>query len=528
MIAASTMSEIKLFRLRSKMNNALRVQRIEVPYSITRSGARILQFSPDCRWLMIITTNNLVKLYRITDQHDKKKALQVLTDPVELRRLPRESAKLQFQHGSHGIYSRLISRAAFSADSRILATGDLSGYLDTWVLEGYEDLAQLHATDVNGFDSSASSNDEDGDAKPSSTVILGQHWVRNPHASLIPKLAAAPLALSFRPSSKPLMPQTTNGATAVHPTRHNPHPHSHDLPSGEDRLFVLTSEHQMYEFEVLSGRLSSWSRRNPTSNLPEDFRNIRDRAMGLVWNISMDKERVWLYGSSWLWMFDLSQDFPHPSESQTGSQKQPEVDRITVSVNGEKKRKRNQEADDVQNRAGEPGTRDTGAGSKIPDEELGVGIGRKFRRTDGPEPDSSRWVSLDRECSPGSEDDDDSHVSGSALLELRRKTSEPGQLRDGVAGHAVSRHGGATTNGITQLIKSKSNTGASCWSTYKYRPILGIVPLGGDLQDEDEDREVDGTDNESAKGLEVALVERPVWDLDLPPRYYGDQEWDSQ
>ena len=528
MVAASTMSEVKLFRLRYKMDNAPRVQKIEVPHSIARSGARMLQFSPDGRWLMIITANNLVKISRITDRHDEKKALQVLPNPVELRRLPRESAKIQFQHGSHGSYSRLICRIAFSADSRILVTGDLSGYLDTWVLKGYEDLTQQHDAAANGVDSSASSDEEDGDENLNPIIIFGQHWIRNPKALLIPKLAAAPLVLSFRPSSKPPAVQITNGINAVHPARHTPHPHSHDLPNGEDRLFTLTSEHQMYEIEVLSGRLSDWSRRNPTSSLPEDFKNIRDRAMGLVWNVSTDKERLWLYGSSWLWMFDLSKDFLHPGELQNGSQKQAEEDKFAVIINRKNKRKRNQEADSVQNRVGEPGKWDTGAGSKFSNEEQGMGIGGKFRRTDGPDPDSSRWISLDREYSPGSEDDDDNYVRGSALLGFRKETGESGQLSNGVAELAESRRSRANTNGEIQVIKNKSNASVPYWSTYKYRPILGIVPLGGDIQDEDEDREANGTHDALTKGLEVALVERPLWDLDLPPVYYGDQEWDIQ
>ena len=528
MIAASTMCQTKLFRLRPKLNDALRVQRIETPHSIARSGARILHFTPDGRWLMVVTTNNLVKIHRVTERQNEAKVLQILSKPVELRRLHREPVKTQFQHGSHGNYTRLISRVAFSADSRILATGDLSGYIDTWVLEGYEDLTQRHVADVKGVDSSVSSDDEDGDAKLSPTVIFGQHWIRNPNASLIPKLAAPPLVLSFRPSSIPSVLQITNGTTAVRPTRHTPHPRSHDLPTSEDRLFALTSEHQMYELEVLSGRLSHWSRRNPTSSLPEGFRNIRDRAMGLVWNIDTEKERLWLYGSSWLWMFDLSKDFPRHGESQNGSQKQSEEDEATITVHGTNKRKRNQGTGIMQHNIREPGKQDAGAGSKISDKELGVGTGRKFRRTDGPEPDSSHWVSLDREYIPGSEDDDDDYVSGSALLDLRRETVEPGRLSNGFAKHTVCRHGRANTNGDTRLISSNTNTGIPYWSTYKYRPILGIVPLEGDLRDEDEDGGVDRADDESTQGLEVALIERPVWDLDLPPRYYGDQEWNDQ
>ncbi len=522
------MSEIKIFRLRQKINNALRVQRIEAPQSIARSGARIVHFSPDGRWLVIITANNLVQVHRITEPEAANKAPQLLPKPVELRRLIREPAKTKFQHGSLGDYTRSINRVAFSEDSHILATGDLSGYLDTWVLEGYEDLTHSTDVDINGVDSSVASDDEDGDEEQHPTVIFGQHWIRNPAAPLMPKLAAAPIVLSFRPSSRPPMQRLTNGSSAVHRTRQTPHPHSHDLPNGEDRLFALTSEHQVYEFEVLSGRISNWSRRNPTSHLPEDFRNLRDRATGLVWDTYTDKERIWLYGSSWLWMFDLSKDFPRPEETPKEPQKQPEEDEVATSTNSKKKRKRKREAVSAQQVVGEPGKQDSGAGSKIPNSELGAGIGRKFRRTDGPEPSSTRIISLDREYSAGSEDDDDNHVGRSALLDLRRETGKARELSNGVSEDAVSTHCEAIVNGDTKLVKRQTNSGVPYWGTYKYRPILGIVPLGGGPEDEDQDPELDGDDDELARGVEVALVERPLWDLDLPPRYHGDQEWDNR
>ncbi|RDA91521.1 hypothetical protein CP533_4360 [Ophiocordyceps camponoti-saundersi (nom. inval.)] len=46
------------------------------------------------------------------------------------------------------------------------------------------------------------------------------------------------------------------------------------------------------------------------------------------------------------------------------------------------------------------------------------------------------------------------------------------------------------------------------WLTFKYRPLLGIVPLS----------EADD------QTLEVALVERPAWDKDMPDRYYAEHE----
>lgn len=495
---------------------------------MNRYGARMVHFSPDGRWLVIITADNLVQLFRITGNEAVSKAPQLLPKPVELRRLPRETAKPNFQHGSLGNYNRLISRVAFSEDSRILATGDLTGYLDTWVLEGYEDLTQPNNVNVDEVDSSASSDDEDNDEEQHPTVIFGQHWIRNPAAPLIPKLAAAPIILSFRPSNRPLIVKLANGTTpTIHPTRQTPCPHSHDLPNGEDRLFAMTSEHQIYEFEVLSGRISNWSRRNPTSHLPGDFRAIRDRATGLIWDIRTDLERIWLYGSSWLWMFDLSKDFPRPKEPLQEPQQEPKGDDVATGSNSKNKRKRKREAKDAPKVVLEPGKQDSGAGNKIPPSELGVGIGRRFRRTDGPELDSSRWISLDQEYSADSDDDDDNKVGGSALLDMRRGTAEAGEPSNGVEEDAVSTQGGVNASRDTKPNKRPINSDVPYWCTYKYRPILGIVPLGGGNEGEDQDAELDGDDDELAKGVEVALVERPPWELDLPPRYHGDQEWNN-
>lgn len=55
-----------------------------------------------------------------------------------------------------------------------------------------------------------------------------------------------------------------------------------------------------------------------------------------------------------------------------------------------------------------------------------------------------------------------------------------------------------------QTVRSHQLASRMCWMTYKYRPILGMVKIGGD---EDEEK------GESDSPLEVVLVERPMWDL---------------
>ena len=527
MIVASTMSEIKIFRLQTKMNARLRINRVDIPQSIAQSGARMVYFSPDGKWLVTITTDNMVRSYRIMHGKDGRKASRLLPKSIDLERLPRESAKISHHHGSHGNYNRSISRVAFSADSRILAVADLSGYLDIWVLEGYEDLAQLDDADANDVDSSTSSDDDDYVEEKRSRIVLGQHWIRNPAATLIPRLPCAPLIFSFRPPKTAAETRLANGTAAVHPTRRTPHPHSHDLQSGEDRLLALTSEHQIFEFEVLAGRLSSWSRRNPASQLPAEFRTIRDRAMGLIWDINTERERVWIHGSSWLWMFDLSKDFPSIEQPAKEPQQRSENVEVTSSTTGSERRKRKREAIKAARAAQEPVEQDSGAGSKMHIVELGIGIGRKIRRIDGPELSSSGWISLAREYSLGSEDDENNDAGGLALLDLRRGIAEVAKPSNGDIGNVVSDQSGGKTNHNTNSVKPKTRSGVPFWGTHKYRPILGIVLLGGDQYDDDKIG-LDGYGGASANGVEVALVERPLFDRDLPPRYHGNQEWEIQ
>ena len=105
------------------------------------------------------------------------------------------------------------------------------------------------------------------------------------------------------------------------------------------------------------------------------------------------------------------------------------------------------------------------------------------------------------------------------------------------------------------------------WHTFKYRPIFGIVPVGPaagpfadeedvpddddiDVPDEGNDDAAEDADQEDVmdvdidlhaqvhkhgkavtrgqrngrRRLEVVLVERPLWDLDLPPKFAGERE----
>ena len=514
------MEGIRIFGLHFK-SGMLKIQKFELTQAcadLSKRKAKMVQFSPDTKWLATIEAENRVCLYRRSEMNKEKRSSIFLQTPVELKRLRRDTSNVKAKDASLGSYNRSINRLSFSADSRILAVSDISGFLDTWVIEGQEDLGQGNDQQANPADAAVKSDlssEEDSEEGDSRTTLFGEHWVRNPAASLLTKLPATPLVLTFRPTTTQADGTLTNGNVGAHPTRCNPHPHSHDLPNGEDRLFVLTAEHQIYEFNVLSGTLSDWSRRNPTSSLPQEFRLLKDRAKSAIWDLRGQNERIWLYGVSWVWMFDLSRNMPTVDNGL----------RVLDVTNGSSedvslKRKRVDEEENIASRS----RTETGAGSKIPNTELGIGIGRKMCRIDGVNGAAGQWINLDAEQDLSSDEDGgylSADESDQALVKLRR-----GNIN--ANGHRSNRHadnstdGETTENGDTCFAKMKDDERPAYWHTYKYRPILGIVPLSGETGDEAAKGEAD---DDSPLGLEVALVERPMFDLDLPPRYFGNQEW---
>ncbi|MCJ1419664.1 U3 small nucleolar RNA-associated protein [Xylographa parallela] len=541
LVAVSTLSSVKIFHLRpskSSVKDSVKLRKAEIPANLASHGSKLLQFSTDSKWLLTVRCDDTVYLHRIAETSDVHARSRILERSVELFRLPRTpNNSPKVQQGSLGKYEGSIIRAAWSSDSRILVLCDLQGHLDSWVLEGYEDFSQSNDYAVNGQplvaepavngDDEESNEELDEEAHP--VVVLGQHWIRNPRAASLPKLPSFPLVMSFRPAKPASLAAMTNGHITMHPTRHNPNPHSHDLPIGEDRLFVLTALHKVYEYQVFAGKLSDWSRRNPPSMLPEEFRTIRDRAMNCVWDISDRKERVWIYGSSFLWMFDLARDLPAVAQKALEVQSHPEGNTQQISKSSKKrKRKHAQE----QNHHLMQGT--TGAGSKIPEKELTTGVGSNIRKTTGMEQGAGQWISLQTMHNQARDEDDDAVDDDgvdapselSALVRLRRANGELSNMPDDHHNGDANTDNGRWNNGDAVALES-TDKGLAYWHTFKYRPILGIVPLSDESSPEDDSlRNGEGV-YESKRGLEVALVERPPWDLDLPPRYHGDQEWDK-
>ena len=519
LLVVSTTAETKIFRLRLR-DGLVKVQKLAAQTHLASLGAKIIKFSPNKHWLLAVDLDSSLQLFRIVEDERSKLKFQILPKPVKLARITRGSVPENYLHGSLGSYDRSVGCVAFSSDSRILAVGDLSGYIDTWVLDGPED--PFHGTeDAHDDDASSSTDDSGSDEEVHSSVVFGQHWIRNPAGNSFPKLPTTPLLLSFRCSTNQENINIPNHSMPVHPTRHNPYPDSHDLPDSEDRLLVVTADNNLREFNVLAGKLSDWSRRNPHSCLPQEYRNLRDRAKGLIWDINNHSERVWVYGINWLWMFDLSQDLPLVKTQQERVTKSQVSD--TTPVGGNLKRKRQAKGNgDSTGRA--KLKNDTGAGSRMPEHDLKTSISQHFYKTSGKDISNTKAISVDQASPDLSDSEDDFHAKEQlALLSLRRDGTDGNEAMQDTDNHEDV--GEDETDG---RVARHRRSRPPFWHTYKYRPILGIVPLGGetpgggtDGEGKSEAQEVD----DILKGVEVALVERPLWDMDLPARYHGDQEW---
>lgn len=416
LIATATATGVKLFSLRivDDLHGHIISDVKQVNSSVLNFGAKQVQFSPDGNWLALVTHTNEVKMARPLYQRDRKPFVRVFPKLISL--------PFQTMKKIRDTYLTTINRLTFSPNSQTLVTSDLAGRIHTWCLQGIEDPTADDLAISDSPSSSESESDSDSDSDTSSidrsnqiTKIRDQHWALNPSSSKLPRLPSAPILLTFRPSN---------------PTH----------------LIVLTAQHQLYEFDLSTGALTEWSKRNPSWKLPEKFTTLVDRAMGCVWDSHGRKERLWLYGSSWTFMLDLAKDFAETKEH--------------IEKYKGKKRKRAQQS---------------GAGDEVNWEWSGLKVEAK---------------ALDGVNGVKEEEDEEEDMELDGELDATEAQGED--------------------NDPAQKLKERA-----WWCTFKYRPILGMVSL-----DDPEARKR----KKKNDGVEVVLIERPIWDLDLPERFATSYE----
>jgi U3 small nucleolar RNA-associated protein 4 len=482
-LVASTAAEVKLFHIQNKQDGGLRIRKIDLEKPL--GGARLLQLSPDAKWLTIVNHTNDVKVARVVTD-DTTGSVRLLPKLIDLERLTRTDAEAESLDSLGrvvtkarkntktasplGGYARTVTRVQFSPDSRVLVASDLSGYVDSWLLEGHEDTTALEI-DVAPYktaEKASDSDDEDDEDDETTTIILlGQHWRSNSSSELLPKLESAPLLLSFRPNT-PTKKQKRepNGNPAVHPTRNNPHPIAHDTLTGPYNLVILTAYHRLFEFDLLAGKLTEWSKRNPSVNLPEKFTIIKDRAMGCKWHVKGTAQRLWIYGSSWLSMFDLSQDFDSPPRKETSAGTHAEI------LGQGQKRKRDEEG-----------------GNRLNKTQI-VGFAPKIQKiVDGKVVSTKKRVENETPIlDDASSEEDEEELDMGGRLNGREETVKMNLLAPAGKGKRVK-------------------TPEKFWNVHRYRSVLGMADIGA-----------------SDECLEMVIIERPPLELDLLPSFKAHYE----
>jgi U3 small nucleolar RNA-associated protein 4 len=524
LVVVSTAAGVKLFQLRRRKEKGVlryRTRQVEVPAAIARLGAKTVTFSPDGHWLCVVRLTNVIVMAKLMYSESSEERPRFLDQIVRLTRSKPEVLG-NVTDLDLNLYLDSICSLAFSTDSRVLAVGDLAGRTDIWLLEGYEDTMQeVNAANKpsskgSSDNSTITSSEEDDSDEDDTTVVQGQKWIRNPAAATLPRLDSALLVLSFRPQGRKQSPQLTNGNVGLHATRHTPHPYSRDLPTGDAKLLTVTATNQVTEFDVLNGGLSDWSRRNPIAYLPDVLKTIKDPTMGSFWGVGSNHDRLWLYGSTWLFMLDMSQDLPDPQV--LGRIGHYEV--LNPVENMQRKRRRSR--DNMKLLA----KRNTGAGDTIDVSDASISAAQHTLTSRGSNPDRN-WIDKQEVETRRGHSDDESSFQAPTLALMRRNGKAETQIPvlDG-QGHIVvngavrsstpEQHSG--TRNLT------SNDAPVTWHTFQYRSILGVVPIGqGDSHADGQY----GENTHAGRIVEVAIVERPMWDVGYPPRFDGGQDWEA-
>ena len=508
-ILVSTSSNVKLFQLRwsvSQGQPVMRSRQISLPASMYRFGAREVKFLPDEKWLVAIRLDNTVVLSRLLGSSASKGTPIILDKVVRLTRPPRE---IQPDENNWNSYLATISQLTFSPDGRILVVADRSGTINVWVLEGNEDLDQKPAAVVTTTQDQASSDESDSDIDDEGDtrlVVLGQRWIRHPIRHALPNLGSSVLALAVRPLQGRSSTAAMNGNVGLHATRHNPHPVSHELPLMDQRLVAVTARHEIVEFDLATGKFTDWTRRNPAHYLPPAFTRIKDRALNCFFDCTNANDRLWLYGPSWLFMLNMSQDLPIPhSPTRIGNYEVRDP-----SESPQKKRKVSS-SDRASTRQ-----RNTGAGDEMVSTEKYLGVGKPSKAFQDAHHEDVRLVRSSQPTQTFVDAMDiEDHYDSLTLMRRAHDGSREQEVANGssaVSTQADDEHAKRTS--------VQQQTPFGHWLTFNYRSIFGALPLttrpsseavGGDSGDEQ---------------MEVVLIERPIYDVDLPPRFGGGQDWD--
>ncbi|KAI1309787.1 WD40-repeat-containing domain protein [Xylaria venustula] len=467
LLVVSTASDIKAFHIRPRNSahwDELKISKIELDESIATLGATKTLISPDGQWLCLVQVGGAVSLLRITEPASPSEKPVIHRRAIRLQRIRRQISKHSLV-GGLAEYDRTITQAVFSPDSQMLVVADLAGFVDTWVLSLRPERVQNrgNGTSIVHQDTVSDNGSSDSEDDENDTEM------------------AESLQWRQNPNTS-LIPRLNAAPTVLSFSNHIPSKTVTDQNDETDdyTLLVATSKSDIVLIHPTLGSLTSWSRRNPISRFPPKFRDIRDLVKGALWS----GDRVWLYGHTYLFMIDTAQDFDAEEPGTEGE----------LVIHGRKRK-----------RGG-----DSGAGNKL---TIGaVGPTRVSRHIEGKESDE---LPID---GPVPDPMDEDEASQGAM------DTESDGSDDEAQGELALLRG---THGKPSH-ESQPSQGPVFWHTFKYRPILGIVPLGNGAEEQHNGNSMQvRVDSIKPKALEVALVERPSFEVDLPERYSGEREFEK-
>lgn len=513
LVVAATTNEIKAFQLRKEPSGGLAISKVSVPASVASKGASGVAIAPNGRWVCLSNgvDNHVTVIEAVRADADSDK-ITFSNKTARLARLRRSVPRHELFSGL-GRYDRRITRLTFSPDSKLLATADLAGYIDTWILRGPDGITdEVSGTDeageggedgempdVDEEDSDESSDENASDAEDSSNsngvVTNANKWVRNPRAKQLPKLSGAPVVLSFSAD--------VPGAPAV-----AGEPVSSSTLARDYVLLAVTATSRLFAFNPLRARLVPWLRRLSPANLPVEYRNIRDVAKGVLWQ----GPRVWIYGTSFLFMVDTSveptQQAPAPSTDKSSASTA-----VATTPSAEPAKRKRKRGDD------------SGAGGRM--QRTGLGPRRVQMAVGGEWVDVAMEDAEDKGTRSGDDDEDDDESDEEEEEEEAENQAQKLLLQQQQHAHQPTKKSPRKTRKQKEEDKDADKDSADAdkqlqkqlrspqpqqprwWHTFKYRPILGVVPLSSSST----------TSSSAYPSLEVALIERPGWDIDLPVRY---------
>lgn len=226
--------------------------------------------------------------------------------------------------------------------------------------------------------------------------------------------------------------------------------------------------------------------------------------MGVFWDHGPpQKERLWLYGPTWLFMVDMARDL----NIVDAQDKVGQIGRYDVRepLNTASAKRASDDLSPVRPK-------------KRRKQNAGAGDEKRFNRTINARPMSTYSgtdIGLmspvsDHEGNPGDSDEDVEMEDGGILINLRRGQESVGDSHDNEELNDASQQ--------AQSIQSVSSISTPSYHTiFRYRSIFGIAPLDPDPKSKGE--------QDHPTNLEIILVERPMYDIDLLPRFDSGQDW---